>query len=117
MTVRISEPNLWNTEALLAQVLVPLVKDEDRVLFLCDPSTGKDVVQRLRVMISRKRDRLERRGKKARKFRLHSTIHQETHSGKRFDAVVLWKTVSEQNLMSQELEDLLVIPAKQVANG
>lgn len=108
MTKRIDDPNLWNTEALLAQVLTPLIHDGDRILFLCDPGTGEKVVQRLRVMISRKRDALVRRGKKPRLFRLHSTIHSETHEGKRQDAVVLWKTVSEQNLMNQDLEDLLV---------
>lgn len=107
MTVRIEEPNIYHTETLLGQVLAPLVRDDSRVMFLCDPSTGKDIVQRLRVMISRKRKELGARGKKARRFRLHSSIHPETHGGKRFDCVVMWKSVNDIHRMSEDLEDML----------
>jgi hypothetical protein len=105
--VRIDEPELDNTEKLLAQILLPILGSEARVRFLCDAGTGKDVTARLRVMLSRKRQKLEQRGKKQRKFRLHSSVHSETHDGKRFDCVVMWQTINEIHIMSQELEDLL----------
>jgi hypothetical protein len=106
--VRIEEPNLWNTKALLAQVLTPMmVQEGTRVCFLCDAGTGEAVVQRLRVMISRQRRTLERTNRKPKRFRLHNTTHSETHNGERFDAVVLWKQVSESHVMEETLEDLL----------
>lgn len=107
MTVRLTEPNIYNTETLLGQVLAPLVREDSRVMFLCDPSSGPAVVQRLRVMISRKRRELEKRGKNIRRFRLHCSIHPETHDGKRYDCVVMWKSVNEVHLMSEDLEDML----------
>lgn len=105
--VRIDEPALDKTETLLEQILLPILKADARVRFLCDAGTGEAVAQRLRVMLSRRRKALEAQGKKVRRFRLHSTIHNETHVGKRFDCVVMWKSVNEIHLMTQELEDIL----------
>ncbi len=107
MTLRISEPNLWNTEVLLGQVLVPIFGDAGRVAFLCDPGTGKSIVQRMRMMMSRKRKNLRVNGRKVKQFRLHCSVHPETHEGKRHDCVVLWKSISETHLMSEDLEDVL----------
>lgn len=106
-SIRIDNPRLDHTEKLLEQVLIPILQQEARVRFLCLPSEGEPIVQRLRVMISRKRKSMESKGKKAKRFRLHSSIHSETHEGKRFDCVVLWKSVSELHVLTEELEDLL----------
>lgn len=106
-SVRIEEPALDKTEKLLEQVLLPILTQGARVRFLCLPSAGEPIVQRLRVMISRKRKEMERKGRKPKRFRLHSSVHPETHEGKRFDCVVLWKSVSEVHVMTQELEDML----------
>ena len=105
--VRIDNPALTQTKMLLEQVLLPVVRDEARVRFLCEPGSGEAVAQRLRVMLSRRRKELTRKGQKLRYFRLHSTIHPETHMGRRFDCVVMWKSVSETHIMTQELEDIL----------
>lgn len=103
---RIEEPALDKTETLLVQVLTPILADT-RVRFLCESGEGEAVAQRLRVMLSRLRKKLEANGKKQKKFRLHSSVHTETHEGKRYDCVVMWRSVNEIHVMSQELEDLL----------
>lgn len=105
--VRINEPALNHTETLLGQILLPILADDARVRFLCEPGEGNAVAQRLRVMLSRKRRTLEQRQKKLKKFRLHSSVHTETHEGKRCDCVIMWRSVNETHVMLQELEDLL----------
>ncbi len=105
--VRIDEPNIDRTDVLLEQILLPIIKQQARVRFLCDAGEGKAVAQRLRVMLSRKRKHVERKGKRLRKFRLHSTIHSETHDGKRFDCVIMWQSINDVHIMTQDLEDAL----------
>lgn len=107
MTARIAEPNLYHTETLMTQVLQHIQHPGARVAFLCDAGDGDNVIQRIRVMISRKRKELKRRGKKVKEFRLHATVHKETHDGKRHDCIVMWKSVNEIHIMSEELEDML----------
>ena len=105
--VRIDAPALNHTETLLEQILLPILTQEARVIFLCDADEGEAVAQRIRVMLSRKRKGLEQQGKKVKRFRLHSSIHPETYLGKRYDCVVMWRSVNETHIMTQELEDLL----------
>lgn len=105
--VRIDEPALDKTERLLEQILLPILNEDARVRFLCEAGEGKDVCARIRVMLSRKRKSLKHQGRKVKYFRLHSSIHPETYGGTRYDCVVMWRTVNENHLMTQELEDLL----------
>lgn len=107
MAIRIEEPNIDHTETLLSQVLNLVLQDEVRAGFLCDSGTGHDIVQRLRTMLSRKRALLMRKGKKPRRFKLRATIHPETHNGKRFDCVIMWKQVEDFHTMTEALEDIL----------
>lgn len=105
--VRIEQPQLDKTEKLLEQILIPILHDDARVRFLCESGDGEAVAQRVRVMLSRKRKQLEQQQKKIKRFRLHSSIHNETHDGKRHDCVIMWRSVNETHIMIQELEDLL----------
>jgi len=105
--VRIDQPRLDHTEKLLEQILEPLIRQEARVRFLCHASEGAAVAQRIRVMLSRKRKQLIARGKKPRRFRLHSSIHPHTESGMRFDCVVMWQSINDVHMMTQDLEDLM----------
>lgn len=106
--VRIDAPALNHTETLLEQILLPiLTQDGARVRFLCEAGEGEAVAQRVRVMLSRKRKMLEQQKRKVKRFRLHSSIHSETHEGKRFDCVIMWRSVNETHLMTETLEDLL----------
>ena len=113
--VQIHEPALDRTETLLEQILIPILKEDARVRFLCPPSEAAPIAQRLRVMLSRKRRALEAKGKRPQRFRLHSSIHTETHEGKRYDCLIMWRSVSELHLMTQDLEDVLT--GKITVNG
>jgi hypothetical protein len=115
--VQIPEPKLDKTEELLEQILVPIIKDDARVRFLCPAGSGGAIVQRLRVMISRKRKDLERKNQRTRRFKLHSSIHSETHNGERFDCAVLWQSITELHHMTQDLEDVLLAPERTGTNG
>lgn len=106
--VLIPEPKLDKTEKLLEQILLPIVTQDARVRFLCPAGEAEAIAQRLRVMLSRKRKALEHAGKKLRRFRLHSSIHRETHDGYRVDCLIMWQSISDNHLMAQDLEDLLV---------
>lgn len=105
--VRIDEPALDKTEKLLEQILLPILNNDARVRFLCEAGEGRDVCARVRVMLSRKRKTLKQDGKKVKYFRLHSSIHPETYGGRRYDCIVMWRTVNENHLMTETLEDLL----------
>ena len=107
MAVRLDSPPLDNTEKLLGEILKVILVQDKRVIFLCDHGQGEAVVARIRVMISRKRKDLERKGKRAKQFRLRDTVHRETHSGRRYDAVVLWRDITNQHIMREELEGML----------
>lgn len=113
--VLIPEPALDKTEKLLEQILVPILKEDARVRFLCPAGEAPAIAQRVRVMLSRSRNRLAQNGKKPRRFRLHSSIHGETHEGKRYDCLIMWQSTSDLHLMTQDLEDVLV--ERQVARG
>lgn len=120
MAIRIAEPNVYHTEGLLTQILPPLLREGERVSFLCEPGTGRLIVARVRVKISRKRGEMEAKGKKPKRFRLGSTIHPETHEGKRYDCVVFWVAIHEHHIMSEMLEDIMLeqqVTQKVAANG
>ena len=106
MTIRLAEPSLDNTNKLLAEVLTHVLQDH-YVLFLVDAGEGRNVVNRLRMQLSRQRKKLRDRGKKFKQFTLHSTIHPETHDGVRFDAIVMWKQQSLSQIAAQDIENLL----------
>ena len=105
-TVRIAEPDLDNTKALLGQVLTPMLREGKRVLFLCPAGEGIAILQRLRVMISRERGAMIANNKRPRRFRFRSSIHPETHNGIRYDACVCWKQTSDGTMMLEILEDI-----------
>jgi hypothetical protein len=105
MTVRLQDPPVDNTEKLLEQILIHALKDDEQVLFLAPSGGGPAILQRIRMMISRRRKRIKAEGRKAKEFRFRSTIHPETHSGVRYDACVVWIETSPQTIMLQILED------------
>lgn len=106
MTIRIT-PNLDDTEKLLEQILLVIMKDGERVAFCVPAGSSYHVMQRIRVMISRKRKKMMQLGKRPKRFELKSTVHQETHDGLRYDCIVMWKRIAESHKMLETLEDLL----------
>lgn len=106
MTTRIAEPALTDTTRLLYQVLEVVLAD-GRVLFLCEAGEAPALLNRLRMALSRQRQKMRDKGKKIQQFQLHSTVHSETHEGKRYDAVVLWRVTSKHQEAEMEMERLL----------
>lgn len=106
MTLRIAAPNLVDTQALLEQVLPHIVRDE-RVAFTVPAGTALKLLNRMRVMLSRRRKALQRRGKNPKQFILCSSVHPETHDGVRLECVVLWQQITERNQMAELLQDVL----------
>lgn len=106
MTVRLTQTDVNDTEQLLGAILTEF-KRGNRVQFLCDPSMGKPIMQRVRVKLSRVRTALKQQGKPMQHYTLHHTIHNETHAGKRYDAVVVWHTKSIRHSMTERLEDMV----------
>lgn len=106
MTTRIS-PNLDDTKKMLEEILPLIMVDGERIAFLVPAGRSAHVLARIRVMISRKRKAMEARNRRPRKFTLASSVHPETHDGKRFDCIILWIEVTAIHLMSEKLEDLL----------
>jgi hypothetical protein len=106
MTTRIAEPALEDTNKLLLQVLQQVLQDE-RVCFTCPAGESDAIVQRLRMQLSRHRQRMRARGKVIQEFTLHSSTHPETHSGIRYDCVVMWRVKSKVQQAELEMEKLL----------
>lgn len=107
MAIRI-EPNLANTQELVADLLkLVLSEGNPRVAFLCPAGESAAILGRIRVYISRERKKLMQKGRRVRQFNLRSSVHPETHSGKRHDCIVLWRHTTEVNQLTEILEDIL----------
>ena len=109
MAIRIPDEKVAATTGeLLGAVLQIILPTDSRAKFFVPAGEGEIVLQRLRVKLSRKRKELQAKKKKIRHFHLSSSIHKETHDGKRLDCVILWRRVVPHHLMSQDLEDLML---------
>lgn len=106
MAVWLDTSGIVKTQELLAHILV-LNKDGARVQFLCDPSAGPAVVQRLRVALSRSRERNKARGKKINEFTLRHEIYPYTYQGTRRDCVVMWTEKSDKHIHRELLDDIV----------
>lgn len=108
MTTRIDKPVLENTNQLLFQVLKLVLADE-RVAFLCPAGDGEAVIQRLRMQLSRQRQRMRAKGKPIQEFVLCASSHPETHGPNytRHDCVVMWRVRSKVQQAELEMEQLL----------
>lgn len=95
-----------STVELLAKVLTH-ARQGERCKFLVDPGIGSAVVQRLRVALSRSRNRNQARGRKIEEFTLCHTIHPYTSEGKRRDCIVMWTEKNPHHKRREILDDLL----------
>ena len=107
MTKLLNADEIQTTQELLAHILYEC-KQGERVQFLVDPSMGSVVVQRLRVALSRSRERNRRRGKKIDEFTLRHDIYPYTNRvGKRHDCVVMWTEKNRHHVTREILDDIL----------
>jgi hypothetical protein len=107
MTLMIQPDPSWNTNHLLAEVL-SRCKDGERVQFLVEPRAATHVVQRLRVALSRSRNRNREHGRKVNEFTLRHSIHPHTdRDGKRHSCIVMWIEKQQHHLNRELLDDLM----------
>lgn len=92
--------------ALLAEALMHCYNGE-QVQFLVSPGRGGAVVQRLRVALSRSRQRNLRRGVPNNEFTLHHSIYPYALDWKRHDCIVLWIKKHRHHRIREILDDTL----------
>jgi hypothetical protein len=109
MAIRIPDTTVAkSTTDLLGAILQIILPSDSRAKFYVPAGEGHIMLQRVRVKLSRKRMAMQQAGKKIRHFHLSSSIHVETHNGKRLDCVILWRRVVPLHLMAQDFEDIMI---------
>src|SRR3546814_4969177 len=104
MPHEIANPTDLSTRELLAEIIRHAVLAEAEVRFFTPRGEGKAVMQRVRMELSRSRQRNERKGKKNLRFSLHQSIYPwTTLDGKRLERVLV--TRSEEH--TSELQSLM----------
>ncbi|MGL5935901.1 MAG: hypothetical protein ACRCZI_09805 [Cetobacterium sp.] len=106
MTITIETEPSWNTNQLLA-VILSHAKTGEHVQFLVEPRAAESVVQRLRVALSRSRNRNKGLGKKVEEFALRHEIYPYTKDGKRFSCIVMWVEKQPHHVARELLDDLM----------
>lgn len=107
MTLTIQPEPDWNTNHLLAVILTHC-KGGEQVQFLTDTRAAENVVQRLRVALSRSRSRHRAQGKKVEEFTLRHSVYPFTDSGgKRHSCIVMWVEKQRHHEVRELLDDLM----------
>lgn len=107
MTLMIQPEPSWSTNILLANILTHC-KQGERVQFLVEPRAAISVVQRLRVALSRSRNRRRANGKKIAAFTLRHSIHPYTDiDGKRHSCIVIWIEKQQRHHVLELLDDIM----------
>lgn len=106
MLVEIEDAELLKTRDLLARVLEQLNVD-NRVKFYVSRGKGGPTVQCLRMMLSRVRGALSRKGRPRKHFTLHADIFPWTLlNGSRFDCVIISRSRNGNHSVLETLEGL-----------
>lgn len=107
MTLMIQPDKSWDTNRLLAEILSRCANDQ-RVQFLVEPRADSHVVQRLRVALSRSRNRNRKTNKPVFEFTLRHSIHPYTDAdGKRHSCIVMWIERHPHHIQREMLDDLM----------
>ena len=106
MTLMIQPEPTWKTNDLLANILIHCRNDQ-RVQFLVEPRADSHVVQRLRVALSRSRNRNRKQNKPVFEFTLRHSIHPYTQDGKRWSCIVMWIERERHHVQREMLDDLM----------
>ncbi len=107
MTIQIEASPHMTTNQLLAQILIHC-KTGDHVQFLVEPRAAEHVVQRLRVALSRSRNRHRKQGRKIEEFTLrHSIYPYSDKSGTRHSCIVMWREKHQHHVIRELLDDIM----------
>lgn len=92
----------------LLTILVREADLEERVRILVDPGQQRRLIARVRVMLSRARKALEKRGKSYVRFRLRAeTTPYTDRQGKRYTAIYMWRERTETHEAIELIEDII----------
>lgn len=109
MAYEIQNPTELSTREMLATLLRHAVIEGEEVRFFTPRGEAKALMQRVRMELSRSRQRNERRGKKLLRFTLHQSIYPWTDhvNGERRDRVLVHSTRSPTHEKLELLDDLI----------
>lgn len=109
MTTTIEDAESLSTRELLAKIYTATVAEQTPAKFLCQRNTGKAIMARVRMELTRARNRMEQRGRRYTRFTLTQNIIPWTDParGNTFDCVILTavRTHTHENL--ELLDDLI----------
>jgi hypothetical protein len=108
--VTISDAEQIKTRKLLEQILAEL-NSNNRVRFFVSRGKGESTVQCLRVMLSRVRANLERKGRPRKHFKLHSSVFRYTEMpgvDPTHECVILWRSKQTNHEITETLERLMM---------
>lgn len=108
MTHTIEEAESLTTRDLLAAIYTSTVVESKSSKFLCARGTGKAIMARVRMELTRSRKRMERRGRRYTRFTLTQDVIPWTDSsGKTHDCVILNAVRNETHEKLELLDDLI----------
>ena len=108
MTHTIEEAESLSTRDLLAAIYTSTVVDSQSAKFLCARGTGKAIMARVRMELTRARQRMERKGRRYTRFTLTQDIIPWTDEiGKTHDCVIL-NAIRNQTHENLELLDDMI---------
>lgn len=108
MTKTIEEAESLSTRDLLAQIYTAVMVESEPCKFLCARGTGRSVMARVRMELTRARQRMEKRGRRYTRFTLTQDIIPWTDSrGNTHDCVILNAVRTQQHENLELLDDLI----------
>lgn len=107
MTHTIEDAESLTTRNLLGEIYKAAVQSGTPVKFLCKRGTGKSIMARVRMELTRARKRVEQKGGRYTRFTLTQDIIPWTENGTTYDCVILnaLRTQTHENL--ELLDDMI----------
>lgn len=96
-----------STRELLGAIVTGAIIESESVKFLCPRGKGSATMSRVRMELTRSRQRIERRGKRYQRFTLKQSIFPWTENGKTYDCVVVSGAKTKSHEMLELLDDMI----------
>lgn len=108
MTQTIEEAESLTTRDLLAKIYTSTMVESQPCKFLCARGTGRSIMARVRMELTRTRKRMEQRGRRYTRFTLTQAIIPWTDGkGITHDCVILGATRTQQHENLELMDDLI----------
>lgn len=105
MSVRLANETYTDTKLLLGNILAHLNQDE-KVSFLTPAGEGAATIQRVRMLLSRVRKKMEAKGMPRKHFKMMQEIYPFTESGVRHDCVLVYRIKNRNHRIMEQLEEM-----------